>query len=311
MPGVPARLIRLRYPAMCSVCGTPLPATTRAWWDGEARTACCEGCGGKPDDSASSPTSTSTAAQAVTGAGSAEGRPAVAGASARREADRRRTKRETEVRSRHPRIGGLILALTAEPRSTTNWATGAEGEEKVGATLDALAPAGVVSLHDRLRPGTTANIDHIAVAPSGVWVIDAKRYKGRVSKKDVGGLMRSDVRLVVGDRDRTALVAAMSKQVAAVHAALGMDWAEVPVRPVLCFVDADWRWFSKPFELQGVLVTWPKALPELLVRPGALQPAAVDPLVARLEDRLRPASAERPSSQLRFRAPVTDPWVPD
>jgi nuclease-like protein len=26
-----------------------------------------------------------------------------------------------------------------------------------------------------------ANIDHIAIAPSGVWVIDSKRYKGRVS----------------------------------------------------------------------------------------------------------------------------------
>ncbi len=290
MPGVPGRLIGLRYPAMCSACGTPLPATTRAWWDGEARTACCEGCGGKPDDSASPATSASTAAVAVSGAESARVRPAVAGASARREADRQRTKREAQVRSQHPRIGGLVLALTAESRSTANWATGAEGEEKVGATLDALVPAGVVSLHDRLRPGTTANIDHIAVAPSGVWVIDTKRYKGQVAKKDVGGWLRSDVRLFVGGRDRTPLATAMSKQVAAVRAVLGTDWPEVPVRPVLCFVDADWRWFSRPFELNGVLVTWPKAMGELLVRPGALQPAAVDLLVARLEDRLRPAS---------------------
>ncbi len=275
---------------MCSACGMPLPATTRAWWDGEARTARCEKCGGKPDDSASPSTAAPIAALAVSGAESAQVRPAVAGAGARREADRRRAKRETQVRSQHPRIGGLVLTLTAEPRSTTNWATGAEGEEKVGATLDALAPAGVVSLHDRLRPGTTANIDHIAVAPSGVWVIDTKRYKGQVAKKDVGGWLRSDLRLFVGGRDRTPLVTAVSKQVAAVHAVLGTDWPEVPVRPVLCFVDADWPWFSKPFELRGVLVAWPKAMRELLVRPGALQPATVDLLVARLEDRLRPAS---------------------
>jgi hypothetical protein len=29
-------------------------------------------------------------------------------------------------------------------------------------------------------PGSRANIDHIAVAPSGVFVIDAKRYKRRI-----------------------------------------------------------------------------------------------------------------------------------
>ncbi len=35
-------------------------------------------------------------------------------------------------------------------------------------------------LHDRRIPGSRANIDHIAIATSGVWVIDAKRYKGKV-----------------------------------------------------------------------------------------------------------------------------------
>ena len=35
-------------------------------------------------------------------------------------------------------------------------------------------------LHDRLRPGTTANIDHPAEPPTGVWMIDAKRYNGQV-----------------------------------------------------------------------------------------------------------------------------------
>lgn len=33
-------------------------------------------------------------------------------------------------------------------------------------------------------------------------------------------------------------------------------------------VETDWRWFASPFELDGVLVTWPRALRELLVRPG-------------------------------------------
>jgi len=46
---------------------------------------------------------------------------------------------------------------------------------------------------------------------------------------------------------------------------------------------------SKPFELEGVLVAWPKAMRELLVRPGPFEPATVELIGARLDERLRPA----------------------
>ncbi len=139
-------------------------------------------------------------------------------------------------------------------------------------------------------PGTRANIDHLAVTPTGVWVIDAKRYSGEVARKDVGGWLSSDVRLFVGRRDCTKLVKAMAKQVAPVCDALGPHWTEVPVRPMLCFVDADWRWFAKPFLLDGVMITWPRAARELLVRPGPYTPAAVEVIAEGLSERLRPAS---------------------
>jgi hypothetical protein len=42
----------------------------------------------------------------------------------------------------------------------------------------------------------------------------------------------------------------------------------VVVRPVLCFVDGDWGFFSRPFDLSGVLVAWPKALVAAIERPG-------------------------------------------
>jgi len=61
------------------------------------------------------------------------------------------------------------------------WARGAAGEERVAAILAKHLHASVVVLHDRRIPGTRANIDHIAVAPSGVWVIDAERYKGKLA----------------------------------------------------------------------------------------------------------------------------------
>ncbi len=205
-------------------------------------------------------------------------------------AEKQRAVRESGIRAAHPRIGGFLLAVTEDPQDIKNWEKGAVGEQKVGAGLDGLAPKGVVTLHDRLRPRTTANIDHIAIGPSGVWVIDAKRYSGQVVKKDVGSWLRSDVRLFVGRRDCMKLVYAMSKQVDAVRDALGEEWAGVPIRPMLCFVDADWQWFAKPFELAGVLVAKPQAAQEHIARPGPFPKATIDVIAGRLDQRLRPAS---------------------
>jgi hypothetical protein len=180
----------------------------------------------------------------------------------------------------------LILALSEDPQSTRAWAKGAEGERRVGAGLDALEAAGVVALHDRRIPGSRANIDHIAVGPSGVWVIDAKRYSGEVAKKDVGGWFKTDVRLFVGRRDCTRLLTAMAKQVTAVVNALGSELAHVPVRSVLCFVDAEWPWFAKPFELQGVMIAGPKATARMVSQRGDQQPEDIALIAGQLARRL-------------------------
>jgi hypothetical protein len=206
----------------------------------------------------------------------------VAGGSAQREYERRKADREERIRTAHPRTGNLIIALTDEPQDTTSWAKGAEGERVLGAQLDGLASAGVIVLHDRRRPGTTANIDHVAVTPSGVWVIDAKHYHGQVTRRRR--------HLYVGRRDCTKLVTAMAKQVDAVRTALGESWQDVPVWPVLCFVGAKWGWFAKPFPIDGVLVTWPEAACELLVRRGEYSTAAIGLIAAKLDARLKPAA---------------------
>ncbi len=177
--------------------------------------------------------------------------------------------------------------ITLRYPATCSWCA---GERKLGAALDALAGSGVVAIHDRLLPGTAANIDHVVVAPAGVWVIDAKNHEGRVARKDVGGLLGTDVRLYVGQRDRTMLVPAIWKQVAVVRAALGAEWSDVPVRPMLCFVGSDWGRFAKPFEVHGVVVTSPSAATELVARPGSYAARSVEQMAARLERSLRPAS---------------------
>jgi hypothetical protein len=53
-----------------------------------------------------------------------------------------------------------------------------------------------------------ANIDHIAVAPSGVYVIDCKRYKG---KMEVAEPLFGEAKLKINGRDRTKLIDGLQK----------------------------------------------------------------------------------------------------
>ncbi len=176
------------------------------------------------------------------------------------------------VGAEHPRIGGLILALSDDPQSTTAWETGARGEEVLAQRLDRLSGKGVRCLHDRRIPGSRANIDHLAIAPSGVFVIDAKRYKGRPQLRVEGGLLHPRTeRLVVGSRDCTKAVAGVHKQLGLVRAALDHSGdRSVPLAGVLCFVEADWPLIGGSFAVEGVHVLWPRKAAELILKPGAL-----------------------------------------
>ena len=165
----------------------------------------------------------------------------------------------------------------------------AQGERALHAQLDGLSEMGVRTLHDRQQPGRNNPIDHVVLTATGVWVIEAQSAPGQVVSMDVGGWLSADLRLRVGGRDRMKLVTTMSKQVLAVRKALGPAWAGVPVWPVLCFVDAEWRWYARPFELRGVLVTWPRPACDLLAQAGPYSPASVDRMAAALHAGLPPA----------------------
>ena len=157
--------------------------------------------------------------------------PNSAGTSARREYERRRDARERRIRHRFGPVASIVLALTEEPASTKAWATGAEGEKLVARNLAVLEPLGVAVLHDRQIPGSKANIDHLVVTSTGVWLVDTKKHKGKI---DV-----SHRWLRVGGRDRTSLVDGVERQCNVVHEQL--DRA-VPVRGALCFVNANFAW---------------------------------------------------------------------
>jgi Nuclease-related domain len=110
--------------------------------------------------------------------------------------------------------------MSAAPQRQRAWAHGAEGEAKLAQKLVRwTADEGVMLLHDRRVPGRRANIDHLAIGPAGVIVIDAKRYRGRIAVERRGGLLREHTEhLPVGGRERTKLVDGVLGQAARVRA---------------------------------------------------------------------------------------------
>lgn len=261
-----SRRLKLRRADQCTVCGTALPAATVAFWNADAKTVTCLGCLSDPDVR-------ENAVEAERGAAALD--RGVPGASARRRYERLHAGREQRARDKFGRLGGVYLALTNDPQSTVAWAQGSRGERLLGEHLEKIHDEQVVLvLHDRRIPGTRANIDHIAVTRSGaVWAIDAKNYRGKVQRIDKGGWFSTDLRLCVGRRDCTRLVHGMAKQVEAIRTALGdalIGEFRVEVRAALCFVNAEWSLFAKPFDLGGVWIGWPKGLTDRLRQEGEL-----------------------------------------
>ena len=229
--------MRLRYAGTCRLCTRQISASEEAVYERGSKTVRCINC-----------------AVEVTAVDRGE-----AGGSARREYERRRDNREQRIRTDHPKLGGLILALTDDPQSTKAWERGAVGEELLARRLADL-PDTFRALHDRRIRGTRANIDHIVIGPTGVWVIDAKRYVGKRPALQVeGGIIRPRVEsLRIGGRDGAKLVQGVQSQVERVTAALGE--AVPPVAGVLCFLEADWPLIGGSFSVDGVHVLWPRLL---------------------------------------------------
>jgi hypothetical protein len=144
----------------------------------------------------------------------------------------------------------------------------------VAAGLDSID--GIAALHDLPIPGTRTGIAHIAIGPSGVYVIDTSSHQGSV--------VRRDSRLFVDGQDRSDLVAAMKVPVDAVASALGE--LHFPISRALCFVGGDWPATSPAFMLKGVWVGWTNPLYGLVSQPGRLQPREIQAAVELLDARL-------------------------
>jgi hypothetical protein len=220
-----------------------------------------------------------------------------AGASARERAQRieRRRREAAAGASRTTRLLRILAGpseldrrLAAQAR---NWQAGAEGEELLARTLHQRCPD-VALLHDRRIPGRASNIDHIAFAPSGVYVIDAKRYRGKVVlRRPLFGAPQ----LRIAGRDRTSLLAALEKQVTVVRAALAPLADDVPVHGCLCFLSPSDRPghvglpMIRTLCINGFALYHPARLAKHLNRPGPLAPERARSLRNEMCARLPPA----------------------
>lgn len=240
--------MQLRYAGTCRLCGRAHDAGADAIYERTLKTIRCVECEMRAVEER--PRTLDVPALKEGGD---------AGASARREYERRRDAREQRIRTEHPKLGGLILALSDDPQSTKAWERGAVGEELMAKRLADL-PDTFRVMRDRRIRGTRANIDHIAIGPSGVWVIDAKRYRDKRPELRVeGGIFRPrSESLRIGGRDGTKLVDGVKSQVKRVREQLGDDGT--PVAGVLCFLEADWPLLGGSFTVDDIHVFWPRLL---------------------------------------------------
>ncbi len=76
-------------------------------------------------------------------------------------------------------IGVVVIADRMLAPKFDRWLQGARGEGSVGAVLDGLAGEGWLAIHDIwLGRG---NVDHLVVGPGGIFTIETKSHRGRIS----------------------------------------------------------------------------------------------------------------------------------
>lgn len=209
-----------------------------------------------------------------------------------------------------------------------HWERGADGEERVGALLDANRSSMCV-LHDRLlSPGTSdANLDHLVVCAGGVFLVDTKNWVGDTTEYQ-GSLMQhfntAQGRQTLCKNDELRKVRRMADRMAKLSG--------LPVIPVVCLAGEGGAKFAATEPLYGVnvvpmdhVVPWLQSRPRLMsddripnvaVELGALFPdATTGPLdfgttPAVREADIRPAPRRRarslkPRTQRTPRSPNT------
>lgn len=227
------KLISAKRVSTCEICHQDFKAGTKIYWSKKGGVIRC---------------------QADIEAKKTDGQ---AGKSARTQFETKAIKRREErVEQLGKHLGAVANLMYGDGTKAEKWKKGAIGEEYIGKILDELAEKeDFFVLHDRAIPKSSANIDHILITNRGVFVIDAKNYKGLVRIEQTGGILTPLIEtLYVGNRKQEKLVEGVKKQVKIVEAILDKADIDFPVFGALAFYEAEWPVFFKPKEIDGVLI---------------------------------------------------------
>ena len=218
----------LRFESTCELCGKKLAKGVKALYLSERKKIRCI----SHDDVASS---------------------GVAGQSAKDKGLSIEAKRKAEIES-IKYIGKFIYPFLDPSKEAQKWARGAIGEMKIGKVIEEIANENMFKvLHDRKIPKSKANIDHILVTPKGVFIIDAKNYKGKVEIRNDGGWFSTEKdKLIVDGRNRSKIVDGVHWQIKRMQEELNSSKLDCDIVGVLGFVDAYWPFFSKPIKIDGI-----------------------------------------------------------
>jgi hypothetical protein len=163
---------------------------------------------------------------------------------------------------------------------TLAWQRGAAGERHVARLLAPLEAHGWTVLHDLRVPRSAANIDHLVIGAPGVFVIDAKHYRGPLHLAHDGGLWH-------GRYPLAAALSATRWEADKTQATLGVP--DVDVVPIVAVVGA-----PVPFgqvSIHGIPVVGAHSLPGMLrALPPVLAPERTAWAADQLRARLRPAA---------------------
>jgi hypothetical protein len=159
----------------------------------------------------------------------------------------------------------------------TAWRRGAQGERRTARLLDRLNRDGFVVFHDLAVPGnTSANVDHLAIGPSGVFVIDSKQWTGHVRQGADGLVWHNHAPL-----DRTLATARW--EALAISRVLATR-----ATPLLCVHGAHVQ--GGGLDAHGVAIVPAYLLRSALGEDRVLSDADVDLLATTAWSRLRPAA---------------------
>jgi hypothetical protein len=176
-------------------------------------------------------------------------------------------------------VAGWALRFRPSPDALA-WRQGAVGERCTARLLDPLERHGWAILHDLAVPSSRADLDHLAIGPGGVFVIDSKQYSGRLQLDSSGRLwhgrypLAPTLRAVSFEADQAAQV--LPDPGVAVLPIVAVHGAQVPLGKVVT---------------DGVPVVAARQLPSMLRQlPAVLGPERVTGLADQARIRFHAAA---------------------